>query len=172
MKNSAQKTRCPSCNFYPARCICIRYESVHNNSSQSKEASFDAFLVCMSLLFGYWIYLKNFSKFFVPLPILIAYVLIKTKFFCLYDSVLLSFLLKICRFLFFHYRLISFLILLSFLGPFFKFTVIVFILVLAFFYLVAKYINQQAKGEVSQRAVNNNNNNFNFDNSSENFNNY
>jgi hypothetical protein len=139
--------------------------------------SFDTFFIFISLIISYWLKMKGYTVSTWVLPIPICFVLTKAKLLCLSDSLMFCMLLKIARFLIYHYRLIIVISVLSVVLPLLKSKkVLVCLAIFIPVYLFAKYINNynrsclMVKEEIyedvssmtSSENDNNNNNGFNF----------
>jgi hypothetical protein len=82
------------------------------------------------------------STWFLPIPI--CFVLAKAKLLCLSDSLVFCMLLKIARFIIYHYKLILIISILSVVLPLFKSKMVLIILILfVLLYVIAKYLNSQ-----------------------------
>ena len=106
--------------------------------------SFDTFFIFISLIISYWLKMKGFtiSTWFLPIPI--CFLLAKAKLLCLSDSLVFCMLLKIARFIIFHYKLILIISILSFILPLFKsIVVIIFLILFVLLYVMAKYFNSE-----------------------------
>ena len=106
--------------------------------------SFDTFFIFISLIISYWLKMKGFtiSTWFLPIPI--CFVLAKAKLLCLSDSLVFCMLLKIARFIIYHYKLILIISILSVVLPLFKSKMVLIILILfVLLYVIAKYLNSQ-----------------------------
>ncbi|RNA41289.1 hypothetical protein BpHYR1_009315 [Brachionus plicatilis] len=137
--NQRRVSRCHSCFLELPQCICLSRSTININQ---KCVSYDAFLVFTSLLITYWLFVKKFNNFFLPLPIISSYLMIKFKLFSPNNSILVSFTLKVCRFFVCHYKLILMMLLLSALSSFLniKFAILLFVLILV--YIFAKFANK------------------------------
>jgi hypothetical protein len=153
--------KCDACNQAQTKCICFslfepssnssasHHHEHHQHVSTSRRATYDSFLVFLALFFSLLLYLKGFSKLFLPSPVLVSYLIIKGNFFCLYDSTFICLLLKIFRFLVCHYKLIVFILIITFFAPFLKRSVFLLLIVLVLVYVLAKYLNHSSSNSTS-----------------------
>ena len=104
--------------------------------------SFDSFFIFVSFIISYWLKMKGFTISTWILPIPICFVLTKAKRLCLSDSHVFCMLLKIARFLIYHYHLILLISVLTFVLPMLKSKLIlVFLISFIILYWIAKYAN-------------------------------
>ena len=112
--------------------------------SENTYYSFDTFFIFISFIISYWLKVKGFTLSTWVLPIPICFILTKAKLLCLSDSIVFCMLLKIARFIIYHYKLILIITILSIILPLLRSkTILLFLILFILLYLFAKYANKQ-----------------------------
>ncbi len=138
---------CLVCNESLFRCKCKRFRSnidLSYKENKNTERAYDSVLILTSMILTYILYLRNNGPLVLALPTLTAFLIIRSRVLCLFDTTLVLFALELCRFVIFNYRLIAFLILASFLTRFVNLYTVYFLACWFVVYLIAKCLNRHA----------------------------
>lgn len=129
--NRCLKQKCTCFNDFAARSV--------SRLQAKPAATYDAFLIFLSLLLTLWMYLKSFRGLLLPTPLLITFILIKYKCFYLNDNEFVCLILKISLFLIFHYKLVVFVVSVAMLAAWLSKTIIVATIIFTIVYMIVKY---------------------------------
>ncbi len=136
---------CLVCSESLFRCKCKRFRSnldLSYKQNKHTERAFDSLLILASMILTYVLYLWSYGTVVLLMPMVGTFLIIKSRILGVFDTNLTIFALEICRFIIFNYRLIIFLIIISFVAKFVNFYTILFLVSWFILYLIAKYLNK------------------------------